>query len=291
MNPVVGIMMTSQNAGGHNMMEALQKLGWTYFQLAKGEKWTGWKMRMEAYIQFAKSQPLDSILILIDAYDALPIRSPLQFVETFESFQTNIVVGAETMCFGNCVQLDRFKGNTTLQHPYVQGGCVVGRPTAVITLYEWIVKQNIQDDQMGIAMFMNTFPNFSIALDENCKLVVNDNFGTSGVVHKSENGFIFEKNGKQYEPYFIHFPAFLSARSVFQWFQPLEQLKLVNYDSIGKGILGDQFVEIGQIDRPGFIISNIIGLFLFTLCIVFIVGLGIYMVVRLKKSQLISIQK
>src|SRR5882757_2442899 len=104
---VVGVAMTQINAGGINMRSALQKLGWNAHMLGLGQKWSGWMMRMTMYADFAESQDPNTIIVFVDAYDALVVRTPDGFRELFESFACDIVVGAEHYCHGNCSPIDQ----------------------------------------------------------------------------------------------------------------------------------------------------------------------------------------
>ncbi len=285
----VGIMMTSLNAGGQNMINTLQKFGWNYTQLAKGLKWTGWQMRMKAYIDFANSISPDDLIVLIDGYDALCVRRPEGLVELFQSFNCDVLVGAENYCFVNCVNVDSYweRNEDVYGNRNVQGGFVMGKPMEIANMYQWCLDQNIKDDQMGIAMYMNAHPDDRIKLDAAQQIVYNDNFGDSGEIEILPSGHIQIKKDKiTTEPFFIHFPGFLFKNDMLEFLSPLEKKKLPHYDKVGQHILGDDFIVIGQADKVAYIVHNFLFIFLIGLLVlIFFVFIGCKIHGRIKRTR------
>ena len=271
---IVVIMMTSLNAGGVNMKNALEKLQWNYKILGLGDKWQGWTTRMQMYADFARSQEnQNTIIVFIDAYDALPARKPDGFIELFQSFACDIVVGAENVCSLNCTPITQWwKKNNIIKenfgNEYVQAGCVVGKAFALSKMYDWCIAKKYTDDQIGIAQYINSNVCNEISLDFANKIAFQDNNGATGIVCINERSNIqMSRSNLVSEPYFIHFPAFLTFRS---W--PLIHVdkipELDNYDFVGKHVLSNDFVTIGQIDGRTYLISNLIFLIIFILLIV-----------------------
>lgn len=87
---------------------------------------------------------------------------------------------------------------------YPNSGCVVGYAGAIHDMISWILrhKDNILDDQVGISMYMNQFPQHAM-LDLQNKLVLNDNWGKT--LSFSVNNGKIEGVGS----YFIHFPGMM----------------------------------------------------------------------------------
>jgi hypothetical protein len=290
---VVGIMMTSLNAGGINMKNSLEKFGWNCTILGLGQKWQGWITRMKLYSEFAKSQSSDTIVVFVDAYDALTVRNSEGFQALFESFNSDIVVGAEFDCGGNCVPVTNWWSvhkdiNNTNGNLYVQGGCIVGRAHALAKMYDWCIDMKFCDDQIGIAHFINNHSQSNIFLDYNNKFAFHDNFGSTGKFSINESNIIVAERGSLLtEPYFIHFPSFLIWRSY-----PLVHIskipELKNYDFVGKHVLQNDFVSIGQVESNTVTTGNIVLLTiliaLIVMCIIFICTC-IHLKIKIIKTQ------
>ncbi len=277
---IVGIVMTKLNAGSKNMLTALEHLGWNYKQLGCDKKWKGFITKMEEYALLAETQPYDTLLILIDSYDALPIKSPIGFKEAFELFGLDIVVGAENYCAPaslgmNCLPLENPTRINAI-YPNVQTGCVIGRAYAISKMYRWILNEKIQDDQVGVATYMNKyFDQKHIDLDYDCKLSFHDNWGSSANITCRENNITISQYNFEYTPWFIHFPGFLSKRSFAHHLHPNAPISLTNYDQVGKYILKENFVAIGQVDSNAYYWENvgvliIFGIFIFVILILFV---------------------
>jgi hypothetical protein len=295
-NVVVGIVMTSLNAGSKNMVSALEHFGWNYVSLSLGKPWSGFMVKSREYAVFAESQEPNYILVLIDSYDALPIRRPDQFQEAFEKFGMDIVVGAENYCDpANCIPINKPNQNLKI-HPNVQSGCIVGRAHALSKMFNWIVKEKIQDDQIGVAKYINTHLNEKIDLDDNCILSFHDNWGnTCKIDIENNNDVVIRKNNISYKPWFIHFPGFLWKRTVMLPLQPFAPMDLENYDQVGKHILKNEFVNIGQVDKNAYYALNIAILVLVSV-LVFLLVLFITMYVyerrrRIKNTPLIELNE
>ena len=279
----VGVMMTSINAGGSNMLSALKKLEWDFEVLGKNYKWNGWPTRMLAYADFCDKQDPKCIIIFVDAYDALPVRSPLKFEELFTSFNVDILVGAEHFCWFNCRPLEKYwlehsKINTH-NNNYVQGGCVVGRAHALSKMYRWCLDNNYTDDQIGISNFIDNFPN-NVALDHQNVISFHDNWGSTGIlsINEETNQLHVNRNELNTNPYFIHFPGFL-AWSSLPLLNVSKPTETKNYNFVGKHVLQDNFVLVGQVDSTAYSIGNIVGLVLLCLCF-FICLILIFLIMR-----------
>ncbi len=271
----VGIMMTKLNAGGMNIKNCLEKLGWDVTILGLGQKWGGWTMRMTLYADFAASKPTNSIIVFIDAFDALVTRSPEGFQELFESFGTDIVIGAENYCGNNCSPITQWwsEHSNTIQNYgnlYVQGGCVVGKAHALEQMYKWCLTENITDDQIGIAAFINQKKSNNIFLDFENKICYHDNFGSTGNFSIHDGLVTAYRGDLVTNPFFVHFPGFLVWRST-----PLIHTtnipELKNYNFVAQHVLQEEFVEIGQMDTLTVTSCNITILILISLLLLFFV--------------------
>ncbi len=265
MQVVVGIMMTQLNAGGINMKTSLQTLGWNAQTLGMGEKWKGWMMRMTMYAEFSETQDPNTVVVFVDAYDALATRSPEGFQELFESFGCDLVIGAENFCGTNCSPVSSWWKQSNL-HPtngnlYVQGGCVVGRAHALSKMYRWILDQNIHDDQLGISAYVNHGVCDSVTLDYENKICFHDNYGQTGTFSLDASIVTVTRDLLVTNPYFVHFPGFLVWRA-WPLIHTTKVPDLLNYNFVARHILKQQFVEIGQVDTQVYTTGNIVSLVL-----------------------------
>jgi hypothetical protein len=295
----VAIMMTQFNAGGVNMKSSLEKLGWDVTTLGLGEKWTGWTMRMTKYAEFAESKPFDSIIVFIDAYDALAVRTPNGFKELFESFNSDLIIGAENFCGGNCVEIRPWwSEHANIKENYgnenVQGGCVVGRAHALSLMYRWCISNNIHDDQIGISTYINEQKPKNVMLDYENKICFHDNYGSTGEFSIDENSLIkITRRNLTTTPFFVHFPGFLVWRSI-PVIHTIKIPELKNYNFAAKHVLKTDFVEIGQMDSGTSSTWNIAIIvfisILLALFIIFVILFGLYYY-RNRKKKSVFIKK
>jgi hypothetical protein len=279
---IVGIMVTQLNAGAVNMINSLKKLGWNYEIIGKNVKWEGWETRMIVYADFCSSKEVNDVIVLIDAYDALSVKYSNGFEELFNSFQLDIIVGAENYCGANCLPIHKFwSRNTPSQNgnQYVQGGCIVGKAGSLADMYRWCLSKKISDDQMAIAQYIEENTHIKIGLDADNKISFHDNWGCTGKFSISSTGVSIQRDQFFPDPYFVHFPGFLVWKSI-PLIHGTKNIELQNYNTVAKHILGDDFVVIGQVHsesvKDGTIVTLFIVASLLFLLFLFIILFGIY---------------
>lgn len=173
MNPVrtrdvTVLMMASDKShpGLINSLESLNKYGYQHTVLGLGEQFGGWRHRMQKYRDAASDLAKidsDALVVCMDAYDAISLRSSAGLVETFETFGKPLVLSLEKVCMGNCVPIDDWWKNEGSQHlgpkgrlpkdRYVNGGLLMGYAWAVRDLYDWMLKRGERDDQRGLGSY------------------------------------------------------------------------------------------------------------------------------------------
>ncbi len=87
------------------------------------------------------------------------------------------MIGAESFCFGNCTPVKQYweaQETGPGADRYVNGGFVCGKTPALAIIYDWIIANNMKDDQMGFAAFMNKNSFANIKMDTDKLLVFND---------------------------------------------------------------------------------------------------------------------
>lgn len=274
---------TKRPSGAHNMFQSLKKLHWAFDIIGRSLTWKGWLARMDAYLQYAKKQNPETIIVFVDCFDALAVREPTDFLKTFQSFDADIVVGAGSVCGGNCEPLKEYWNETKTPHhhnnKYVNAGFVTGYAGALVRMYQWCLDQKIADDQIAICRYINARPDDNvIKLDSSAQLVFNDEADCLPVAprYELEETIITAVQGDlRATPFFIHFPGFLTKRTVFGFLRPREPLPLGNYDQVGKHVLGDEFVEIGQVDIRAYFWRNVFFWGMFSLILLLILLLAL----------------
>jgi hypothetical protein len=166
---VVLLMATTSGPGLQNAKNALKRFKYHHQVLGLGEKWQGWRHRMEHYRNAAAELPPNTLVVCMDAYDALPVKPSKTLKKTFESFGKPLVFGLETVCGGNCFNIKPWwysqYGHQYLDangkrppNRYVNGGLVMGEAWAIRDLFDWMLKTGAQDDQVGLGRFALQYP-------------------------------------------------------------------------------------------------------------------------------------
>jgi hypothetical protein len=168
-------------------LAALSRLGYSYRVVGTGDSalgvrgaWQGWRGRMRAYVDAARSVAAarggDALVVFVDAYDTLPLRGPGGLREAFEvaaqagaavhaPAMPRIVMGAESLCWSNCRPLpstywaDRLRVSCEElpKDRFVSGGTVMGRASDLAALYSWILAAGFEDDQLGLSLWLSTY--------------------------------------------------------------------------------------------------------------------------------------
>jgi hypothetical protein len=89
-----------------NCTDLLMKFGYEYRIIGIGETWQGWRQRMGWYREAAAEYPEDHLIVCMDSYDAVPIRTLTTLEQQFQSFGTELVVSLEEACGANCLPID-----------------------------------------------------------------------------------------------------------------------------------------------------------------------------------------
>jgi hypothetical protein len=176
----VALLATHWTPTFENCRRSLHLHGYDYDILGWGEKWQGFSWRAKLYSDYCKARTRSSIVVFLDAYDTLAVRSSSDFLEYYDAFKRPVVVGAEWWCSSkkNCgTVINWWKGNELKQafRSRVNGGCIAGRSEMLGHIYSWIVSKNYEDDQKGLADWIDLYGHDSVALDSGSALFYNGN--------------------------------------------------------------------------------------------------------------------
>jgi hypothetical protein len=62
--------------------------------LGMGDKWYGWKQRIDAYVNFCKQHPKD-IICIVDGFDTVVLSSKEEILRKYESFESPLVISKD----------------------------------------------------------------------------------------------------------------------------------------------------------------------------------------------------
>jgi hypothetical protein len=168
-----------------NATASLVRGGYGYRLLGVGAAWGGWRHRMQSYRDAARSRPAHSLVVCMDAYDALALRPVAGLASTFRAFGKPLLLSLERACGGNGVVLDSWWRSKfarpwwppdVAQLPaarFVNGGLLMGEAWKIAELYEWMLCDvTIRDDQVGLGRYALAHPD-SWAPDVHCSVFRN----------------------------------------------------------------------------------------------------------------------
>jgi hypothetical protein len=183
----------------------------------QGVEWKGFITKIKGYAEIAQSVLSEQLLIIVDAYDALPNThfTEEELVRRFYMISPGaekVVVGAESSCFLNCyVHTKTATGSyVTNDNYYPNGGFIMGKAGLIHKLYQHMLdnKWNF-DDQYGLGYSMLD-PNCSvrIVLDYDNELVNNLHVSRGKTLKgmKRGNGERSVVTSEGTAPMFWHFP-------------------------------------------------------------------------------------
>jgi hypothetical protein len=197
MNPV---LISYENETGHEKSEfffdTARRNGWEVQQVGLGEKWEGFFSKVKRYRDVCATYNKDRILVLSDARDVFCVRDSKAFTAAFEYFSSPILVSAELFCEGRYSVEDNFVGSQSASltsyfkhhnllpglRKFVNSGLIAGRASALHEMWSWIIENNYKDDQLGIAMYMNAFPQ-KVALDVDAIVLHSSTYGVEGGIY------------------------------------------------------------------------------------------------------------
>ena len=206
--PLVLLVATHWTPCFENCRRSLHQQGYQYRLLGWGQPWRGWRWRIELYLTALRDLPPDTLVVLLDAYDALAARPAAELRATFDAFDRPVVVGAEWYCGSatNCGRVQRWwheSGVAPSLNRHVNAGCVVGAAGALERVYTWIDAKRYSDDQRGLSAWVDAAGPEAVALDVGAALVQN--------VHVLDG----LSTGKTTPAFFQHFPGPLLKRGLF----------------------------------------------------------------------------
>lgn len=197
--PIVLTMDTNLNDEAIRFLKTLTKQGWKYRVIGTDTNWVSFLHRAVRYLEEIKriaTVDPDRICVVADCRDVLCVRTPYAFTDAFNEFDKDIVVSGEIFCGGdpnpkpgvNCVDLTEywnangFEGDNIPIRRFVNAGLISGKASALIEMYEWIVKtgveESMRDDQVLMGKYINAHPD-KVQFDVDAEMLHTTTFGAS----------------------------------------------------------------------------------------------------------------
>lgn len=178
LRPTVVLVATHWTPTFENCRRSLHLNGFDYQVLGWGENWQGWKWRAKQYIDYLETQSPHSLVVLLDAYDSIVTRHVQDFAHTFEAFQRPVVIGCEWWCGSqsNCGTVKKWWTENRIKPAFrskVNAGCIVGYAGVLLQMYKWIFDHEYEDDQRGLADWVDLNGTKTVALDSGSALIYN----------------------------------------------------------------------------------------------------------------------
>ena len=197
-HPSVVLLATHWTPTFENCRRSLHVYEFDYTVIGWNEEWQGWRWRMKKYLEYLQSQSENSLVVFLDAYDTIVSRPSSDFFQTFSAFDRPVVIGCEwwhgsPMNSGLVPNWWKKNNRKPAFRSRINAGCVVGRAGILTKMYAWVLDNHFEDDQLGIAAWIDTFGEKLVALDSGSALIYNGHI---------LDGFVTSKTA-----FFQHFPG------------------------------------------------------------------------------------
>jgi hypothetical protein len=221
--------------------ETLKEHGWDYAIVGKGQQWTGWKGRAQAYKSVLETVDPTRLVVLTDARDVVCLRSSTTFKDAFASFKGNMIVSMELSAGGvigappseekyNVTRLQQYwkhYGVILSERPYVNAGLICGYVHAILQYLNWFIESPHTDDQKALGEYMNLYPTRVIA-DTRAELLHTTNCGINGgaqdvQLQAKDSPSFSELCGRG--AYFLHIPNGVSKGQSYVYEQVCKMLQ------------------------------------------------------------------
>ncbi len=282
---------TKNTPGMVNYEKSLEKFGYPHERLGKGDKWGGWRYRMQVYEKACSARNPEDILILTDADDVICVKDPDGVVDKFRAFGTPVVVGAESLCVvGYCVPLSKYwdiKGPKNSSYVYANCGCIMGQAGDLAHMWKWMYDQGYEDDQVALCHYINQFPD-RVSVDSLSTLFYNPGAEQKPNFQFEQGHLVSVQDPLDHNilyPYFVHFPGGFVRPA-------LKKLLFMDnrphpYDALTKEIVPDgQALEYQHFNKDSTLINMILFWLFVALTVVFCVLMVVFILLWQQKRSM-----
>jgi hypothetical protein len=138
--------------------------------LALSDVWQGFHQKMIRMLEVSNTLPDDDIICFVDSYDLLVNTDSETLINTFKSFNRDLVFGAEINLHPGSLKDYSYPESST-QFRYLNSGFYIGYVKAIRKMFSSKVLEG--DDQEYMNRYFLENINESIKLDTEAKLVLN----------------------------------------------------------------------------------------------------------------------
>lgn len=246
--PLVISYVNKHNRASKNLERSLQKYNYKYKFLGINDVWEGFiTTKIKTVLRYLYTIN-DEIICVVDGYDMIASGYPDELYKKYKSQKVPIIYGGEKFCFSyNGTPVEKYKNISLWKtRKFANGGFCIGERNALISLYEWIVreggKRNIDDDQKILGMYINQHPD-RVNIDIYQEIVFNTITTIDCNSFTMKNDRVFIKPFKTF-PCFVHFPSSSSDEHD-------------RYNTYGRKILKKEFRSLIPTKTSFHILANI----------------------------------
>jgi hypothetical protein len=232
--PIVITMDTNPNDEALRFLKTLTTQGWKYRLVGTDEKWVSFLHRSARYLEELKiiaAKTPDRVCVIADCRDVLCVRTPLSFMDAFNTFEKDIVVSGEFLCGGdpipkpgvNCTDLKPYWESIGYNNEdlpirrFVNAGLIAGKAGALVQMYLWMVTTGLDnkmyDDQVLMGKYINAHPE-AVQFDIDAEMLHTSGFGAScGYISRFQqydSPSIAEILGRR--AFFLHIPGAIEGQ-------------------------------------------------------------------------------
>ena len=170
------------------LLESCKKNKLNLVNLGFGKPWTGFTMKHELLKNYLETADENEIILCIDAYDVVILQPEKTILQTFLSFNTNILFADQTSLFTK-LQYYHWKGRVH------NAGCFIGYVKYIKQLIDIICKPEYielfhKDDQQILNYTMNQ-PEYRSFYEKNTKCDrLNQLFFVTNAIHYFNYGYL-----------------------------------------------------------------------------------------------------
>lgn len=156
--------------------------------LGYGQKWYGYKMKIDLFYEYIKQQDDDKIIIFLDGFDTTINKNPELAVKLFKENNYKLLFSSES----NMVFTSLFFSNKISDNNFINCGMYMGYVKYLKILFDEINKYNYYDDQV---LINNLKHNFDFIHVDNENIIFKNFIGSFKKYHKTDAIF-YQTNGK-----------------------------------------------------------------------------------------------
>jgi hypothetical protein len=166
--------LTEKHENTTRFVETLNTNNWEYVVLGDNEVWDGFITKIKGYNNFLKTSNPKKIIVIADAHDMYCLRDSMSFIEMFKKYKSDIVVSMELTGEGSTIydknkkyfQVTWLKDyfnyyNINYGHftkKFVNSGLICGYAKDLLEFTDYLIENNYTDDQKGLGLYMNKYP-------------------------------------------------------------------------------------------------------------------------------------